>query len=161
MDASLRFRSNLERSPNVRVINVAHPPQTTENWTAFTITARTVDHVPRVLHGTLARAVDCGLVQQNVAIRVRPPCVPDQEVGADQAHAVLRTAKGKPEYRIATWPPRRWHSGGNAPFPRRDGLAKCLSSNDGRVAEWFKAPVLKYDGVRFDRYPFVIPCRFL
>jgi hypothetical protein len=29
------------------------------------------------------------------------------------------------------------------PFPRRGDLAKCLSSNDGRVAEWFKAPVLK------------------
>jgi hypothetical protein len=27
--------------------------------------------------------------------------------------------------------------------------------------EWFKAPVLKYAGVRIDRYRFVILCRFL
>lgn len=69
------------------------------------LAARTVGHVHRVLHGALARAVDWGLVQQNVASRVTPPRVPDQEVEiltADQVHAVLKTARGKPIYRIAT-----------------------------------------------------------
>jgi integrase len=68
------------------------------------LAARTVGHVHRVLHGALARAVDWGVVQQNVASRVTPPRVPDQEVEiltADQVHAVLKTARGKPIFQIA------------------------------------------------------------
>src|SRR5258706_12907280 len=37
----------------------------------------------------------------------------------------------------------RWQSGGNRPFPAPRGFAKSLNSKAGRVAEWFKAPVLK------------------
>ena len=38
----------------------------------------------------------------------------------------------------------RWQSGGDRPFPPHAVFAKSLNSKDGRVAEWFKAPVLKF-----------------
>jgi hypothetical protein len=50
--------------------------------------------------------------------------------------------------------------GGNQHFPPRPTPAKSLVSKDGRVAEWFKAPVLKYAGARTGRYHQVMLCRF-
>lgn len=68
------------------------------------LAARTVGHVHRVLHGVLARAVGWSVVQKNVASRVTPPRVSDHEVEiltADQVHAVLKTARGKPIFQVA------------------------------------------------------------
>jgi integrase len=69
------------------------------------LAARTVGHVHRVFHGALARALDWGLVSLNVASRVAPPRVLDTEVQiltADQVNAILRTARGKTIFPIAT-----------------------------------------------------------
>lgn len=68
------------------------------------LAARTVGHVHRVVHGVLTRAVDWSVLQKNVASRLKPPRVPDHEVQiltADQVHAVLKTARGKPIFQIA------------------------------------------------------------
>ena len=55
----------------------------------------------------------------------------------DGAHARKADAVTKDQERI----PR---AAGSGHFPPERGVAKCLSCKDGRVAEWFKAPVLKF-----------------
>lgn len=59
---------------------------------------RTVGHVHRVLHGALERAVDWGIVPNNVAARITPPKVEHQELvilTAAQVKKVLELAAGK------------------------------------------------------------------
>jgi integrase len=62
------------------------------------LSARSVGHVHRVTHRALGHAVTWGLISQNVASRVAPPPVPDQEIKIlteEQIGSVLRHLHGR------------------------------------------------------------------
>ena len=64
---------------------------------------RTIGHVHRVLHRALGIAVDWDLLGSNVADRVSPPRIDQEEIvilAAPQVKAVLDKARGRPIYQI-------------------------------------------------------------
>jgi integrase len=72
---------------------------------ATKLAPRTVGHVHRVLHQALSLAVDWDVVVSNIAMRVRPPRVEQEEVEiltASQIRVILDLASGRPIHQIAT-----------------------------------------------------------
>jgi Phage integrase, N-terminal SAM-like domain len=72
---------------------------------AANLAPRTIGHVHRVLHQALSLAVDWDVVASNVAARVSPPRVEQEEVEiltAPEIKAILEKARGRTIHQIAT-----------------------------------------------------------
>ena len=69
-----------------------------------TLAPRTVGHVHRVFHQALSHGVDWDLVSTNIATRVSPPRVAQEEIEiltAKEIRTILDKARGRPIYQIA------------------------------------------------------------
>jgi integrase len=83
------------------------PLQLTELYgtLAANLAPRTIGHVHRVLHQALSLAVDWDVVASNVAARVSPPRVEQEEIEiltAAETKAILEKARGRTIHQIAT-----------------------------------------------------------
>lgn len=101
MELHLKPRIGATRLQKLRALNL------TELYGALQreagLAPRTVGHAHRVLHRALGIAVDWDLAARNVAERVSPPRVDQEEIvilSAPQVKAVLDKARGRPIYQI-------------------------------------------------------------